>query len=643
VRQVRVEPLSPAQIESFLTLHLPQQGQDIWETLRQDAQQVALFAGPFFLRLLVEEVAVTGEIPAGQAALLTGFVRRALVREVVERRQRLFAPGRLLSDDDVQQVIQHAWAARYDLPPDGPLIPHLEKLAYGMQDGYTAGESGQVRIPEKSARALLAHEAAGDLIAAGIQLNVLDKELATRTVSFYHQLLQEYFAARGLARNPEPARVAVAWQADRVTPSLDETVAGLAVSDPLPALPATGWEETTLLAAAMAVDQERFVTALMDGNLPLSARCAAAVEVTVTPALKKTLQQALLARIGEPAADLRARIAAAAALGELGDSRFERRTGPHGAYLLPPLASIAGGRYTIGSDEGGHDDEKPAHEVTIAAFEMGVFPVTNAEYALFMAAGGYEDERWWETEDARAWLRGEASTEGAKEYYRDLVKRLQGMTEEAIQGLQNITPDQIDLLLWLKRATPDELESQLEKWYPSGKVYRQPKFWEDSRFNKPGQPVVGITWFEARAYCAWLSAQMGKLFSLPTEAEWEAAAGGREGRAYAYGAAYDAALCNTFETHIRGTTPVGVFPGGNTPEGIMDLSGNVWEWTSSAYRPYPYDAVDGREDTAVPDTRRVLRGGSWHSFQFDARSACRSSGFPEDRGSFSGFRVVVRR
>ena len=75
--------------------------------------------------------------------------------------------------------------------------------------------------------------------------------MARREITFYHQLIQEYFAARVLAEQPEPERLAVPWLVADVTPTLDETLAGLEVSDPMPRLPATGWEETTLLAAAM--------------------------------------------------------------------------------------------------------------------------------------------------------------------------------------------------------------------------------------------------------------------------------------------------------------------------------------------------------------------------------------------------------
>ena len=123
-------------------------------------------------------------------------------------------------------------------------------------------------------------------------------------------------------------------------------------------------------------------------------------------------------------------------------------------------------------------------------------------------------------------------------------------------------------------------------------------------------------------------------------AGWCAAARGPGGRRYAYGDDYDVARCNTFDTHIRRTTPVGVFPGGETPEGVVDLTGNTWDWTGSLYQPYPYNAADDRENPAVDD-RRVLRGGAWRVPAVYARAAYRNRLHPAGRLDYLGVRVVV--
>ena len=121
---------------------------------------------------------------------------------------------------------------------------------------------------------------------------------------------------------------------------------------------------------------------------------------------------------------------------------------------------------------------------------------------------------------------------------------------------------------------------------------------------------------------------------------WRAAARGQAGRRYAWEGDFDPSRCNSFESHVRGTTPVGVFPGGDTPQGIADLSGNVWEWTGSLYLPYPYGASDVGENTGDGDGRRVARGGSWYFFREDARCVYRFANVPVNRNNNLGFRVL---
>ena len=307
------------------------------------------------------------------------------------------------------------------------------------------------------------------------------------------------------------------------------------------------------------------------------------------------------------------------------------RSGEFGAYLMSPPVTIPGGKYTIGDDNGEYEREMPQGEVELPEFQIGRFPVTNAEYRLFIEAGGYEDERWWDTPEAKSWLSGETSSDGAKQSWRDDRKTLLGWTDEYIRSLvkQNrITTKQADDWITIRNWSEEEFEKWLEEQFPSGELYRQPRFWNDTRFNNPAQPVVGVTWFEARAYCCWLTATAadGRIYRLPTEAEFEAAARGKKGRQFPYGNEFDSARCNTFESHIRRTTPIGVFDNA-TPEGVFDLSGNAYTWTLSIYDQdrfkYPYRSDDGREDISATGVRRVLRGGSWINYLLVARAVFR--------------------
>jgi formylglycine-generating enzyme required for sulfatase activity len=388
----------------------------------------------------------------------------------------------------------------------------------------------------------------------------------------------------------------------------------------------------------------------MPHNLPLAARCASSPEVKVSDKLKIEIQKALIARTQEMKSDLRARIAAGEALGQIGDPRFERRSGPHSVYLLPPMVQIPGGTYPIGDDQSKHPFEKPAHNVPLNSFEIGQFPVTNAEYKLFIDAKGYEDEQWWDTEESRAWLRGEASTEGQKEGWRITRSRYIGKSDDEVRkiakGFGIVAQEDIEFRIEIRDMEDKQFEKMIDEWFPAGTRYRLPRFWDDTRFNNPSQPVVGVTWFEALAYCNWLTANIGsdKIYRLLTEVEFEAAARGQTARMFPYGKEFDKNRSNTFESHIRRTTPIGIFDN-STPEGAFDLSGNAYTWTLSIYDqekfPYPYQRNDGREDIHQTGVRRVLRGGSWFSYRGGARAVSRYNRYPSVRLNSFGFRVVL--
>ncbi|MFL7871200.1 MAG: bifunctional serine/threonine-protein kinase/formylglycine-generating enzyme family protein [Anaerolineales bacterium] len=150
-------------------------------------------------------------------------------------------------------------------------------------------------------------------------------------------------------------------------------------------------------------------------------------------------------------------------------------------------------------------------------------------------------------------------------------------------------------------------------------------------------PVIYVDWWMARAYCAWRGAR------LPTEAEWEKAARGTNGRVYPW----ESQERNCFYSNLAGcqedTTPVNQYEQGRSIYGVYDLSGNVWEWTNSLFKLYPYDPEDGRESLTAQG-KRVLRGGSFHIFGVKsgtARSDTRFEMDPTYYGAYVGFRCAV--
>jgi len=252
---------------------------------------------------------------------------------------------------------------------------------------------------------------------------------------------------------------------------------------------------------------------------------------------------------------------------------------------------VPAGPFLMGGED--DDDEKPPHTLVLPAFKIGKYPVTNSQYRPFVEAGGYgerhlfgidRNRRYWTTE---GWARKE-------------------------KGRWNAPRD-----------------------------YGAP-------FNLDNHPVVGVSWYEAVAYCHWLTQvwrATGRIkpheaVRLPTEAEWEKAARGTDGRRYLWGDESDPSRANYDKVGIGSTSAVGCFLGGISPCGCLDMAGNVYEWVSSLHLDYPYDASDGREDPEA-EGGRVIRGGAFNVSHCLVRCASRNWFSPDAYYNFVGLRVVV--
>lgn len=182
-----------------------------------------------------------------------------------------------------------------------------------------------------------------------------------------------------------------------------------------------------------------------------------------------------------------------------------------------------------------------------------------------------------------------------------------------------------------------------------GADWRHPLGPDSDILSKGKHPVVQVSWYDAVEFCRWLSNKTGKKHFLPSEAQWEKAARGKDGQIFPWGNVWNPKMCNS-DFRFEGTTPVEKFsPESDSPFGCVDMSGNVFEWTSTTIGSidpwpakfiYPYKPNDGREDLKVK-TRRVGRGGSYSRSEVYCRTSFRFADPPSDRYSAQGFRVVL--
>lgn len=277
------------------------------------------------------------------------------------------------------------------------------------------------------------------------------------------------------------------------------------------------------------------------------------------------------------------RAEAGQALGQLGDPR----PGVGLKNALPNIdwIPIEAGPYIMGTDpkkdSEGFNDERPHFSCTLITepYHISCYPITVTQYRAFIEASGYRERTFW-TEAGWQWRESE-EVAGPQTYSR---------------------------------------------------VYQT-----------PNHPQVGVSWYEAIAFCRWLSQELETEITLPSEAQWERAARHTDGRIYPWGDEFDPQRCNMIETGVGRTSAVGFFPSGNAARGAADLAGNVLEWSRTKwldnYKGYEQKVNNDEEG----DDRHVWRGGSFARAQLDVRCAYRYSYVPDRRDLSHGFRVVALR
>ena len=261
------------------------------------------------------------------------------------------------------------------------------------------------------------------------------------------------------------------------------------------------------------------------------------------------------------------------------------------------LVRIAGGPFTMGTSQreieiiarqddlaknwkstGRFSQEQPQSTISLKTYLITKYPVTVGDYRKFLFAKGYQTRRYW-TKPGWLWVQSNL------------------------------------------RKHPDYWNEQ--KWT-----------WNDKL------PVIGVSWYEAMAYSHWLSEKNGKKIRLPTEAEWEKAARGKDKRIFPWGNEFDVKFCNTRSSGLNKTIPVNdAVSRSESPYKCCDMAGNTSEWTLSEFMPYPYQGNDGRNEIEG-DKLRVIRGGSWFKTQIRARVSARGMNDPYFTDNDLGFRIM---
>ncbi|ANS69632.1 hypothetical protein SLINC_7408 [Streptomyces lincolnensis] len=265
---------------------------------------------------------------------------------------------------------------------------------------------------------------------------------------------------------------------------------------------------------------------------------------------------------------------------------------PAPLFTGPAEVLVPGGPFTMGTstEPWALDNERPAHRREVAPFWIDTTPVTNGAYQRFIDDGGYQDERWW-----------------------------------APAGWDHIRRHSIQAPLF---------------WSRDGRQWLRRRFGV-TEVVPSDEPVVHVSWYEADAYARWAGRR------LPTEAEWEKAArhdpAGDRSTRYPWGDADPAPQhANLGQRHLR-PAPAGSYPEGESPLGVRQLIGDVWEWTASDFEPYPgFQPFPYKEYSEVffgPD-HKVLRGGSFAVDAVACRGTFRNWDYPIRRQIFSGFRTA---
>lgn len=618
--EVDIKAFTSDKIRKYLTITIPDISENIYKLIKKD-KLLSFYSVPYYLSLLVssmnhEKDNIRG-IPNNLNNLFKQFVKTAIIREIRS------SNSVFINDKLITRAYQNFLIRSDTLEVNKELINKsnfFKDLSYYAYEKFNQPcPIGEYITVDKY------NDCPLDITIsdAGICLGFL--ESTQYGIVFKHHLLQSYFASIYLFNELEKDITKI----NDLTMNVNNS-----------------WKDALFFLSSFISNIDKLkvlINFLVKKDELLACECVSQEKDKLDIKFIGDFKNMAL-NISTKDKSISQRILAGLILGKLGDNRFEISKNSRGIkVIIPPLEKIEGGLYQVNFD---NNSKTHLDSLKVDSFLIGKYQVTNLEYGMFVDSGGYQDIQFWESDISKEWLKGEWKEWVKIEWlnkHKILQKRKLLSLFLLLKGTTTIF--QSYSLYKMTHVSEAELIAMLETIYQKREIYTKlPRFWYDPDFNNPSQPVLGVSWIEAIAYCKWLSIQTGKRFRLPTEWEWEIVARGKDGLKFPYGNSFMKDYCNIYESNFcKSPTPVGIFPEGKSQYvDCSDLSGNVFEWTDSFYKETKEKQLRASSIISSEDIFRTVscRGGGWSHNQFRATGHYRGRGNIFTRNNDLGFRVL---
>lgn len=292
------------------------------------------------------------------------------------------------------------------------------------------------------------------------------------------------------------------------------------------------------------------------------------------------------------------------------------------------LGKIGDPRFNVDTD---HIEPKTVPVIGLKNIKVAIYPITNKEFSLFINDKGYQCDNYWNEASDCNWLNYENVINSIFNYWKNIRERFNTNINAFDDFCKSSAVDmeQCASLAYFLDTEDNKLLELLSNLYKK-ENFSKPMLWDDPKYNNPSQPVVGVSYFEALAYCSWLSDKCQKKYRLLSKDEWEHIAKPRQ-KGYVFSNCISSHNCNTIEAEYQTILPVGILEQNKTKDGIYDLNGNIFEWTSSIYK----------HGNNLLDTQLYVKGGSWVQKKERALSKYNGRAKAWCRNLDVGFRVCL--